>query len=115
MGLKEQNPFLWLAVAVVATAGVLSVLAIVLMSGRSGYGMMGWGMGWTAAVMVVPVALLVMILLATLGTSLSRPEYPLPTPSALEALKLEYVQGRLGREEYLRMKADLEGRSQGGV
>ena len=77
--------------------------------------MMGWGWGWGVLMTVAPLALLVLILLVALGVAprTTAPVYlpPVSPPSsATEILDARYARGEISREEYLRPRADLEGR-----
>lgn len=107
METRHTNPIVWLILAVVLAAGLMAVFAAVV--APAGTGMMGVGMGWGGLFMIVPALVLIFILLAALGTFTPSPAYGRPAWSALENLNVRYARGEISREEYLRMRADLEG------
>lgn len=102
-----------MVLAIVLIIGVMLLLAAFVAPFGSGWGMMGWG----PIFMVIPAALLILILLAASGAFTPRAAYPpyvMPPPpasSALDALNARYARGEIARDEYLRIKADLEGRT----
>lgn len=111
---------LWLVFAIVLAVGLMAVFAAAFMPFGTSYGMMGVGMGWGALFMVVPAVVLILVLLAVLGAfSPSLPYVPsayapsvyVPVPAPLEALDGRYARGEISREEYQRIRADLERRS----
>jgi len=112
---RERNPVLWLASAIVLAVGLIAVFAAALMPNGTSYGMMGMGMGWGAIFMIVPAVLLIFVLLVALSAITPSPAYVpgtfVPPPSAIETLNTRYARGELSREEYFRLRADLEGRS----
>jgi len=112
---RARNPLLWLAFAVVLAVGLIPVFAAALMPYGTSYGMMGVGMGWSAIFMIVPAVLLILVLLAALGAGAPSQAYVpaafAPAPSAIETLNTRYARGEISREEYLRSRADLEGRT----
>lgn len=112
----QRNPLLWLVLAIVLAVGLMAIFAAAFMPYGTSYGMMGVGMGWGAAFMIVPAVLLILVLLAAVGGfSPARANIPpsyVPAPSpAIDALSLRYARGELSRDDYLRLRADLEGRS----
>jgi len=112
---RQRSSVLWLVFALVLAVGLMAVFAAAFMPYGSSYGMMGVGWGWGAVMMIVPAVFLILVLLAALGAfTPSRGSVPayLPSPSAaLETLNTRYAQGEISREEYTRMRADLEGRT----
>ena len=102
--------------AIVLIVGVMLLLAAFASPFGSGWGM-GWGMGWGPLFMVIPAGLLILILLAASGAFAPRTAYspyvppPSSAPSALDALNARYARGEISRDEYFRIKADLEGRT----
>lgn len=111
---RQRNPLLWLVLAIVLAVGLMAIFAAAFMPYGTSYGMMGVGMGWGAAFMIVPAVLLILVLLAAVGGfSPSRANIPpsyAPSP-AIETLNVRYARGELSRDDYLRLRADLEGRS----
>jgi len=106
-----------MVLAIVLIVGVMLLLAAIVAPFGSGWGMMGWGMGWGPLFMVIPAGLLILILLAASGAFAPRTAYPpyVPPPppasSASDALNARYARGEISRDEYFRIKADLEGRT----
>lgn len=108
METRQSNPVVWLVLAIVLAIGLMAVFAALFTPFGTGTGMMGSGMGWGALFMVVPAFVLILILLAALGTfSPSRAYHA--TGSALENLNVRYARGEISRDEYVRVRADLEG------
>src|SRR3972149_1338886 len=110
---KETKLLSWLAFAVVLVVGVVLLVAALAAPYGAGWGMMGWG----AIFMVVPLLVLILVVILALGASRPREPVPryAPPPSsagtALETLNARYARGEISREEYLRIRADLEGRT----
>lgn len=114
MAQKHTNPLVWLGLATILAVGLIALFAAVVMPYRGGYGMMGWGMGWGALFMAVPAVFLILVLLAALGAFQSSPTYPQalygpPASPALETLNVRYARGEISREEYLRIRSEIEG------
>lgn len=113
---KETSPLLWLAVTLLLVVGLMAFVAAFTAPFGAGYGMMGWGMGWGAMFMVLPALLLVLLLMAVLGafrSSGTPPAYAPPPPlatSAIDVLNARYARGEISRDEYHRIREDLEGR-----
>ena len=85
--------------------------------GTGWYGMMGWGTGWGLMFMTVPLLLVLLLILVVGALSPSHPIYAPPTdlpspPSAgIEVLNARYARGEITRDEYLRIREDLNGRT----
>ena len=113
MDAKETNLLSWTAFTVVLVVGVVLLVAALAAPYGAGWGMMGWG----AIFMVVPLLVLILVVILALGASRPREPVPryAPPPSsagtALETLNARYARGEISREEYLRIRADLEGRT----
>lgn len=89
--------------------------------GDSGYGYMMGGGGVFWIWMLLPGAFFLVLLFVlifavlTPSTSSYAPAHSLPSaPSPREQLEGRYVRGEIMREDYLRMKSDLETTSPGG-
>jgi len=108
METKQTSPLVWLGLAIVLAVGLMAVFAAFIAPYGGGYGMMGGGMGWGVLFMVVPAVFLILLLLAALGAFPPRQAY-VPASSALETLNVRYARGELTREDYVRMRAELEG------
>ncbi len=122
---ERTDPTLWIVLALVA----LLVVPGALMMGFWGTGMMGGtGMGnWTGwglvgafvglAVVVVVLYVLVKAIQATPSRPVyapyayAPPPYPSPAADSRAILDARYAKGEITRDEYLRMRADLEGRT----
>jgi len=117
MDAKKTNLPSWIAFSVVLVVGVVLLVAALAAPYGAGWGMMGGGMGWGAIFMAVPLLVLILVLILVLGAFRPRdlvPLYALPPPSAattLETLNVRYARGEISREEYQRIRADLEGRA----
>ncbi|MEE9236827.1 MAG: SHOCT domain-containing protein [Thermoplasmata archaeon] len=96
---------LWLLVALVLAFVVLGVVMSFGM-GWMGPGMMGIGFGWMGFFMAIPAIVLVLILLAVLGT-FDR-TYP-PRSAPLETLELRLARGEISLEEYKGLREELLG------
>lgn len=123
---RPANFWLWVLLALVLVVGVVAVIAALVAPyggyAPYGYGMMG-GWGWGIGMMLVPLVVLVVIVLILVGGSIPRGApvgYVAPVPpygataSALDFLNARYARGEISREEYLRVRADLEGRAPPG-
>lgn len=111
METKQTSPLVWLALALVLSVGLMAVFAAFWMPFGGGTGMMSGGMGWGVLFMVVPAAFVILLLLAALGAFTPTTTYVAPATPALEILNLRYARGELTREEYQRIRAELEGRA----
>ena len=113
MDAKEMNLLSWIAFSVILVVGVVLLVAALAAPYGAGWGMMGWG----AIFMVVPLLVLFLVLVLALGSFRPRehvPPYAPPPPSAataLETLNVRYARGEISREEYQRIRADLEGQA----
>ena len=113
---NEMNRSWWLVLTIVLVVGLMAFIAALASPWGTGYGMMGWGWGWGVLMMAVPVVVLVLILPVALGAFSPRTAAlaylaPVSPPSsATEILDARYARGEISREEYLRVRADLEGR-----
>ncbi len=118
MATKPTSPLVWLGLALVVAVGLMALFAALFMPYRSGYGygMMGWGMGWGAVFMIVPALFLILILWVALGASAPTPTYVASVPNAMDELNARYARGEISRDEYLRIRTDVEavGRYEGG-
>jgi putative membrane protein len=108
METKQTSPLVWLGLAIVLAVGLMAVFAAFFAPYGGGYGMMGGGMGWGVLFMVVPAVFLIVLLLAALGAFPPGRAY-VPASPALETLQVRYARGELTHEDYVRMRADLEG------
>ena len=104
---RNTNPVVWFGFAVLLAIGLMLLLTSFVPS-NTGWWMMTWGMGWGLVAMLVPVVLIILVLVAALGALTPPPEYVPPPPSTLETLDIRYARGEIPRDEYLRVRADLE-------
>jgi len=111
---RRRTPLTWFGIALIVAIALLVIFGVLSLSTYGGYyGLMGSGAwGWGVAMMAVPGILLVLILVAALGgleqqTSYAANPAYLVSPSPTELLDQRYARGELGREDYLRMRADL--------
>jgi len=95
---------LWYATALGITGlGSLGLSAWVwLEGGASWYHRMAWHPGW---MMVMPLVLLALLVAGVVFWSHRRPEHRI---DALGDLAAEYVEGRIGREDFLARQAVLK-------
>lgn len=103
---RGNDSFAWAGVAIVVAIGLTITFAVLWVPYGGGYGMMGLGIGWGALFMMVPALFIVFLLLS----ALARPPIGMPGPglTAREVLDLRYARGELHRDEYLRVRAELE-------
>ena len=110
----KWGPLAWLGVGLcvaIALMVILGALSFWTYGGDYGYGMMGGGFGWWAALMMgIPAVFLIVILFVVLS-ELSRPVAPRdPTISRetpLDSLERRYAQGAVSRDDYVRIREDL--------
>lgn len=121
---RRSDAGLWILLVVLVCA--LAVPAFFVMGSWGGGGMMGGGTGsvwgWGLPLMAIAVVgvIVVLVLLARGGEPVAPPAYPMsgyapvPAPPApgtpLEILDARYARGEITRDEYLRMRQDLESR-----
>ena len=113
---RQSSPVLWLVFAIILAVGLMAVFVAAFVPNGTGYGMMGFGTGWSMAFMIVPAVFLILVLLAALGgftpsQAQLPPAYPPMPPPAIDVLNARYARGEVSRDEYLRLRADLEGRT----
>src|SRR3990172_8124233 len=107
-----MNRSWWLVLTIVLVVGLMAFIAALASPWGTGYGMMGWG--WGVLMMAVPVVVLVLILPVALGAfsprtaALAYLAAVSPPSSPMEILGGRYARGEISREEYLRVRADLE-------
>jgi putative membrane protein len=111
---KKIGPLGWLGIALVMAIAIMTTFGILSVTSDGGYyGMMGTGAaGWGIAMMAIPGAILVFVLLAAVvglrEESALVPTVPALSPTnPLEVLDQRYARGELNRDEYLRIRADL--------
>lgn len=88
---------------------MMAVFGVISVTANGGYyGMMGTGSWeWGMAMMAVPIAILMIVLMAALRGLADHP-YPIANP--MEVLDQRYARGELNRDEYLTIRSDLAGR-----
>jgi len=115
MANHKMSPLGWLGVALILAIGLMVAFGTLNMATYGGYyGMMGSGAwGWGLLMMAVPGAILILELWAALGGLGERAypaaysTYPPAEGRPLEILDSRYARGELSREEYQRMRDDL--------
>lgn len=118
---SHEDSGLWIVVALIL---LVFLVPGVFMMGFWGTGMMGggtWGWGgWLAMGLgsVVLVVVLLLVIRAIQATPRAPaylpPAWTAPPPAGLTAIQIldtRYAKGEITRDEYLRMRADLEGRA----
>ncbi len=110
MSAPRLKPIGWLGIALVVAIALLAVFGSLSLAADGGYyGMMGTGTwGWAVGMMAIPAVVLVAVLVVALR-GLGEP--PLSAPDPLRILDGRYARGELDRDEYMRMRADLAGRT----
>ncbi len=108
METRQDAIFLWLAITIVLGFGFTALLGVVFVHPSWGDGMMGWGIGSTAVLMAIPAVLLTIFIVVILQGLMARPEHETAVSPALEVLDARYARRDLSREEYLRMRSDLD-------
>lgn len=108
---EKRNDLVWFLLILVVLIGIVPLLLRESWTwqGAGMWGMMGYGWGF---MFLIPLALLVLIVLGiyylvTVFTRTGKPEYS-DGGKALEILKEQYAKGEITREQYLKMKEDLE-------
>jgi putative membrane protein len=102
-------------VAVIAALAFMSMIPLGYMYGirgwRMGPGMMGWGMmryGWGPSILLWLVLIGVIAFGAYLLFNGSKVKAAPPQGRAIEILNERYAKGEISREDYLRMKEELQ-------
>ena len=120
METQQGSPVMWLVAVLVLVTGLAVFFAAISVPFTMGSGMMGMMgmMGWGATFLIVPAVLVVLVILAAWGLFapqrspiLSPSAYFPPPTSAVEILNARYARGEISRDEYLRVRDDLEGRA----
>ncbi len=94
--MSNKDSTLWILVAL--------LVAVVLLSGG---GMMGFGMGFGAIVMLLFLGAIIWLVISLVNAGSKKSE---ETPeSALAILKKRYARGEITREQYLEMEKELTG------
>ena len=114
MAERRMSPLGWLGIALVVAIALMAIFGVLSLTTDGGYfGTMEGGVGgWGLVLMAVPGAILVAVLLAVLGalgdgSALARTTDGTPRLGPLDVLDLRYAEGRLDRDEYLRIRAEL--------
>ncbi|NJD78503.1 MAG: SHOCT domain-containing protein [Candidatus Methanoperedens sp.] len=95
--MNNKDSTLWILIA-------LLVAVILLFSGG---GIMGFGMGFVAIIMLLFWGAVIWLVISLVNASTKKSE---ETPeSALTILKKRYAKGEITREQYLEMKKELTG------
>jgi len=109
---ERKRDLIWLLGILVVLIGLVSVLPMLMWWPWGGYmqgmmGMMGYGWGF---MFLIPILFLVLIVLGAyyLFTEVSGQSRSESKGRALEILKERYANGDITREQYLKMKEDLE-------
>jgi len=109
---EKKRDLIWLFIVIVVLIGILPVLMRVSLYGYTSgmmMGMMGFGWGF---MFLIPLAFLVLIALGAyyLITEFTKTGSASPGSGkgALEILKERYARGQITREQYLKMKEELE-------
>ncbi len=95
--MSNKDSTLWILIAL--------LVAVVLLF--SGGGMMGFGMGFGAIIMVLFWGAIIWLVISLINAGTQKSE---GTPeSALAILKKRYARGEVTKEQYLEMEKDLTG------
>src|SRR3990172_7629194 len=110
MGMGSRRRLRWLVLAVAGASALVIVVALATMTSLIG---LGW---WLMPLLMIVVMTLVMPLVMRAmmphgGMGMHRPDIP-EDPIAIAARR--YAAGEISRDEYLRVRTDLEDRGRGG-
>lgn len=90
-----------------STLWILIALLVVVVLLFSGGGMMGFGMGFGAIIMVLFWGAIIWLVISLINAGTQKSE---ETPeSALTILKKRYAKGEITKEQYLEMEKELNG------
>ncbi len=95
--MDNKNSTLWILIA-------LLVVVIFLFSGG---GMMGFGMGFGAIIMVLFWGAIIWLVISLINAGTQKSEET--SESALAVLKKRYARGEITKEQYLEMEKELTG------
>lgn len=108
---ERRNDLVWFLLVPIVLIAIIPLLlwGSWIWHGPGMMGMMGYGWGF---MFMIPLALLVLMVLGiyylvTVFTRTGKPESS-DGGKALEILKEQYAKGAITREQYLKMKEDLE-------
>jgi putative membrane protein len=114
MSQRKVSPLGWLGIALGVAIALMAIFGVLGVTANGGYyGMMGTGSwGWGIAMMAVPLAILMIVLMAALKgladpSPLGLANHPSSAANPLEVLDRRYARGELSRDEYLTIRADL--------
>jgi putative membrane protein len=105
----EKNDLSPLLVIVIVFLIGITFISIFFGGGMMGGGMMGGLMGFGGIFMFLPIVFIILLILTLLDRDCSSNNYPQPHPGeiSLQILDNRYANGEITREEYLRIKNDL--------
>ncbi len=95
--MSNKDSTLWILIAL--------LVAVVLLF--SGGGMMGFGMGFGAIIMVLFWGAIIWLVISLINAGTQKPEGT--SEYALAILKKRYARGEVTKEQYLEMEKDLTG------
>jgi putative membrane protein len=95
--MSNKDSSLWILIA-------LLVIVVLLFSGG---GMMGFGMGFGAIIMVLFWGAIIWLVISLINARTKKSEET--SESALAILKKRYARGEVTKEQYLEMEKDLAG------
>ena len=90
-----------------STLWILIALLVVVLLLFLGSGMMGFGMGFEAIIMVLFWGAIIWLVISLINAGTQRSEET--SESALAILKKRYARGEVTREQYLEMEKELTG------
>ncbi len=90
-----------------STLWILIALLVVVILLFSGGGMMGFGMGFGAIIMVLFWGAIIWLVISLINTGTQKSEET--SESALAILKKRYARGEVTKEKYLEMEKELTG------